>query len=298
VSQQDLAIVEDTQTTNAPALVMFDTQRMRALMDFADLMSKSLVTVPQHLHGKPADCMAIAMQAMRWGMDPFVVAQKTHIVSGKLGYEAQLVNAVVMSTNAIKGSFHYEYRGDGASLECRVGAVLRGEDAITWGEWLKSSDVQTKNSPLWKVNPRQQLGYLQVKNWARAYTPGAILGVYTPEEIEAMPARAMGDADEVPTGPRRRSEAHAAPAGSGVDSSTGEVVPPATDGGTDKPPAPPAAAGAGGSISGGQVAYLRNKLKSAGVAEQAICDRYQVASLELLSPEQFDEQKSALLTMV
>ncbi len=28
------------------------------------------------------------------------------------------------------------------------------------------------------------MGYLQAKNWARAYTPGAILGVYTPDELE------------------------------------------------------------------------------------------------------------------
>lgn len=35
------------------------------------------------------------MQAVQWGMNPFAVAQKTHFVSGKIGYEAQLVNAVI-----------------------------------------------------------------------------------------------------------------------------------------------------------------------------------------------------------
>ncbi|SPX63869.1 Uncharacterised protein [Leclercia adecarboxylata] len=37
--------------------------------------------------------MAIIMQAMQWGMNPYAVAQKTHLVNGVLGYEAQLVNA-------------------------------------------------------------------------------------------------------------------------------------------------------------------------------------------------------------
>jgi hypothetical protein len=37
------------------------------------------------------------MQAAQWGMNPFAVAQKTHVVNGTLGYEAQLVNAVVSS---------------------------------------------------------------------------------------------------------------------------------------------------------------------------------------------------------
>lgn len=184
---------EITTTTSAepvPAALLFDPQRIQSLMTFAEMMAKSHVTVPDHLKGKPADCMAIAMQSMQWSMNPFAVAQKTHIVSGRLGYEAQLVNAVVQQSNAIRGAFHYEYRGEGQNLECRVGAVLRGDTDVTWGEWLRSGDVQTKNSPLWKVNPKQQLGYLQVKNWARLYCPGAILGVYTPDELEQAPAGA------------------------------------------------------------------------------------------------------------
>jgi hypothetical protein len=97
------------------------------------------------------------------------------------------------------GRFHYEYRGEGANVECRVGAVIRGERDITWGEWLSAASVTTKNSPLWKTNPKQQLGYLQVKNWARAHTPGAILGVYSTDELEDFPVRDMGTAEVVET---------------------------------------------------------------------------------------------------
>lgn len=150
----------------------------------ADRMASGRMTVPEYLRGNIGDCMAIAMQAMLWNMDPFAVAQKTHIVSGRLGYEAQLVNAVLQNSGAVRGLPHYEYRGEGGALECRVGFVPRGGREIVWNEFLKISDITTKNSPLWKVNPKQQLGYLQVKNWARAYAPGAILGVYTVDELE------------------------------------------------------------------------------------------------------------------
>ncbi len=37
---------------------------------------------------------------------------KTHLVNGVLGYEAQLVNAVIASSSAINGRFHYRYGGD------------------------------------------------------------------------------------------------------------------------------------------------------------------------------------------
>lgn len=196
---RELAVL-NAEPSTASAAIMMNPTHMQALIDFSEVMARSQMTVPAHLKGNPADCMAIAMQAAQWGMNPFAVAQKTHIVSGRLGYEAQLVNAVVQASGAIKGAFHYDYKGAGDSLECRVGAVLRGEAEVTWGEWLRNGDVTTRNSPLWKVNPRQQLGYLQVKNWSRLYAPGAILGIYTPDELESIappPVRNMGAAEEV-----------------------------------------------------------------------------------------------------
>jgi hypothetical protein len=144
--------------------------------------------------------MAICIQAMLWNMDPFAVAQKTHLVNGRLGYEAQLVNAVLQNSGAIRGAPHYEYRGEGQALECRAGCVLRGESQVRWGEWLSINTVATKNSPLWKVNPRQQMGYLQIKNWARAFAPGAIMGVYTTDELDGMEPIAPISAPTLPAG--------------------------------------------------------------------------------------------------
>jgi hypothetical protein len=162
------------------------------LWRMAEALANSALSVPKELKGNIGDCLAIVTQAMIWGLNPFAVAQKAHVINGKLGYEAQLVNAVVMQSGAIRGSFSYEYNGDA----CRVGAVLRGESEITWGEWLSAATVTVKNSPLWKTNPKQQMGYLQVKNWARAYCPGALLGIYSADELEAMP-EAMTPAETV-----------------------------------------------------------------------------------------------------
>lgn len=184
-----------------PSAFLFDSQRMNSLMAFAEMVSKAVVTVPKHLHGKPADCLAITLQAMRWRMDPYVVASKTHVVNGNLGYEAQLVIAVLKNSGAVKGRPHYEYRGEGTSLECRAGFVPAGEEAIVWTEWLSISRITVQNSPLWKSNPKQQFGYLQARNWARLYAPDALLGVYTEDELQAAPAqpteRHMGAAEEV-----------------------------------------------------------------------------------------------------
>ncbi|HIE8608095.1 TPA: recombinase RecT [Klebsiella variicola subsp. variicola] len=185
MENRNIAVIDQQapSTMNNGSLLL-NGDVMDRMMKIADVMSQGISTVPKHLQGKPSDCLAIVMQAARWGMDPYVVGQKTHVINGTLGYEAQLVSAVLTATGAIRGRFHYEYRGEKDLMECRVGAVISGEKDITWNEWLCVSEVTIKNSPLWKSNPRQQIGYLQVKYWARAYTPWAILGVYTPDELE------------------------------------------------------------------------------------------------------------------
>lgn len=193
---------------------IFSPSGLQKLQAFAEVMAQGKATVPAHLSGKPADCLAIALQAAQWGMNPYAVAQKTHLVNGTLGYEAQLVNAVITSSTAVQGRFKYEYGGDweklkpGAAnasnergLSVRVGAVLKGESEITWGEPLYMEYVTTRNSPLWKTAPKQQLAYLAVKYWARLYCPDVILGVYTPDEFEpaqrserdVTPARSRAD---------------------------------------------------------------------------------------------------------
>ncbi|KMD15226.1 recombinase RecT [Klebsiella pneumoniae] len=185
MENKNIAVIDQQapSTMNNGSLLL-NGDVMDRMLKIADVMSQGISTVPKHLQGKPSDCLAIVMQAARWGMDPYVVGQKTHVINGTLGYEAQLVSAVLTATGAIRGRFHYEYRGEKDLMECRVGAVISGENDITWNEWLCVSEVTIKNSPLWKSNPKQQIGYLQVKYWARAYTPWAILGVYTPDELE------------------------------------------------------------------------------------------------------------------
>lgn len=179
-------VAQESSQITASTLIMQGGSFDRVMILAKMMAEGSKVSVPLHLQGSEADCAAVVMQALQWGMNPFAVAQKTFLVGKVLGYEAQLVNAVLQSTGAIRGRFHYEYKGEGENLTCRVAAIPAGESELVWGEWLSLFQVTIRNSPLWKTNQRQQLGYLQVKNWARAFCPGAILGVYSPDELETI----------------------------------------------------------------------------------------------------------------
>lgn len=85
------------------------------------------------------------MQAMQWGMNPYAVAQKTHLVNGVLGYEAQLVNAVIASSSAIHGRFHYRYGGDYGRSQMKETYTVQIEGVKVWVEVVnrKASYVAT-----------------------------------------------------------------------------------------------------------------------------------------------------------
>ncbi|HAG3179121.1 TPA: recombinase RecT [Salmonella enterica] len=198
----DIAITSQPGATVGTAAAIFSPEGMDRLVRFATLMADSKATVPQHLAGKPADCLAVTMQAAQWGMNPFAVAQKTHVVNGTLGYEAQLVNAVVSSSNLLSTRLNYRWDGDWSkvngksdkspSLTVTVSAVLKGE---TEPRELTISMAQAgvRNSPLWEQDPRQQLAYLCVKRWARLHAPDVLLGVYTPDELQEATPRVERD---------------------------------------------------------------------------------------------------------
>ena len=100
--------VTDQNTVVNSNVALFDSQYLNAISTFAQIMAQGNATVPKHLQGNQADCMAVAMQAAQWQMNPFAVAQKTHLINGVLGYEAQLVNAVISRSGVLASRFEYE----------------------------------------------------------------------------------------------------------------------------------------------------------------------------------------------
>lgn len=212
----DLQVPHSTQTTD----LILDFDALEKIERFAAKMAKARGTVPAHIAGNEGDCMAIVMQSMQWGMNPFAVAQKTFSIKGVLGYEAQLINAVITARAPIKERLKFEWIGtkdewdkvignfeentstkkqdehgnpvkyrtpkwniaDERPLGVKVWATLRGEENPR-ELTIMLSQARTRNSTLWVDDPKQQLAYLAVKRWARLYCPDVILGVYSPDEL-------------------------------------------------------------------------------------------------------------------
>ena len=182
-------------------------QTLGEVVAFAQVMARADIALPKHLRNNAGACLAVTMQAHRWDMDAFAVANKTYEVNNRIAYEAQLVAAVVHTRAPIQGRPNYIYLGEGPSRQCKV--VCRMSDGEEREYTSPRFDqITTKNSPLWKSDPDQQLGYFSIRSWARRHTPEVILGVYTPDEVETFrnvtPKQAQG------TGMKARLESRAA----------------------------------------------------------------------------------------
>lgn len=224
---ENLPAIAHDGTGSAMSLVM-DNGAMESMMTAAKLMASARVTIPKHIQGSVGDCLAVIMQAAQWKMNPFAVAQKTHLTQGgALGYEAQLINAVIVSCGAIVGQPEFEFFGDWLKILGKVAEKTSEKSGgkyyvSTWDRGAESglgvkciatlrgesepreiavllAQAWPRFSTQWATDPQQQITYLAVRKFARRYAPGAILGVYTVEE--------MSDADAV------EKEINPAPAG-------------------------------------------------------------------------------------
>lgn len=232
------------QNVSSTALMM-DNASMDKMMRLAEFMASGKSALPGHFRGSPGDCLAVVMQACQWNLNPYAVAQKTFLINGTLGYEAQLIAAVINNSGVVKDRFSFEWFGDWKrvigkfaikkgdkgeyrvpgwqlsdeeGLGIRVWATLKGETEPRVLELLLAQ-ARTRNSTLWADDPKQQLAYLAQKRWARLYASDVILGVYSPDEFEHPAPRDMGQAEVVrPTVSQELLDAAQAAAERGVAS--------------------------------------------------------------------------------
>lgn len=185
----------------------------KELMDMANMMAASGQMVRDFYRGNPGDCAGLIMICQPYGFNPFMVSWKTYKASksadAPVSFEGQLVNAMVNMSAPIKGRLRYEYDGEGPTRRCTVSGTDRetGDDITYTTPMFK--DITVKNSPLWKNDPDQQLGYYAARSWARRHFPELLLGVYTREEIEEAPPRDITPR-AAPSGPNLASRLAAA----------------------------------------------------------------------------------------
>lgn len=229
-----------------------EPRSMSDVMEFAKLMAISGICIRPIFRGNPGACLAVTLQAMKWGADPFAVANKAFVVNDQLSYESQLVHAIVNSSARLAKRLDAVFEGEGQGRQCRVHGYIKGDDEAR--EYLspKLGEIPTKNSPLWKADPDQQLFYYSTRAWARRWLPEVLLGIYTPEEL-APPVELTAEPNPAEVKPQRKQSqlerfeerGGAAPPETPQEAATAQDPTAGADGSQDAPeaaPAPPSAA--------------------------------------------------------
>ena len=180
-AKTNLAVAGSTEISGAVGGLAF--KDMGQVMEFSKLMAVSGQAVPKHLRAAPGACLAISLQSLNWRMDPFAVANKSYMVNDRIAYEAQLIHAVIEQRAPIKGRIKGRLEGKDTTRQWFLSVETKDGDLIEY-EGPEIGKITTKNSPLWKADPDQQLWYYSVRAMCRRHFPDVILGVYEKEEIE------------------------------------------------------------------------------------------------------------------
>lgn len=192
------------------AVPLLDTSKFEHMQRIATGMARSTL-IPDSLREEgtkdnkqelpfervAANCFLIVNQAVRWGLDPFSVAQAVSVVHGKLCYEGKLVAAVIQAKLGF--NLHHHFVGEGEAMRVYLSDKLLTSEVVTTlkpgirrpdmrlfdgsvSEWKTSGN----GSPWSPKNFVRMLIYRGTRDWCRIYEPALMLGVYTPDEMLDM----------------------------------------------------------------------------------------------------------------
>lgn len=230
---QPAAVSSLPAVRGAASAAVFVPTDFGGVMEMAKLMAQSDAAVPKHLRHNPGMCLSVAMTAYQNAFNPFLLAGDTYVVNDILAYGAKSIGAMVDNSPQLAEPLDVAFSGDWPDRVALVTGKFRGVEKPRTVE-VKANTITTRNSPLWKAQPDQQLLYYSKRAWARAWMPGVLLGMLAEDEVAAE--RAM---DITPPRPTRASmggagfepdSATATEVRGEVDPVTGEIhEPPAED---------------------------------------------------------------------
>lgn len=167
--------------------MLFDTARFNQAYRIATAFADSGL-VPDHFKKNPAGVFVVLHMATRMQLDPFMVLQKTYMVHGRPGMEAQLVIALVNARGPFTGPIQWRFEGEGKDRKCTAYATHAKtgelcEAVVTWA-MVEAEGWNKKAGSKWLTLERLMFQYRSATFLARLYCPEVIMGLSTADELE------------------------------------------------------------------------------------------------------------------
>lgn len=155
-----------------------------AVIPFAEVTKMAAVAASSRMFGfKTQDeALAIMLLCQGEGLHPAVAMRDYHVISGRPSMKADAMLARFQQAGgSVKWTRYDESAVSGVFSHPQGGSV-----EITWNmEQAKRANLSGKD--VWKAHPRAMLRARCISEGIRTVFPACIVGVYTPEEIQAMP---------------------------------------------------------------------------------------------------------------
>lgn len=191
--KREIRVVED----DSPLAYIMDTAKFEHCYRIAEAMSRASL-IPQHLKGgtkeeTAANCFLVVNQALRWHMDPFLIAPETYAIQGKLGYQGKLVAAVINTRAGLADKLRYDFSGEKGTDNFTVTVSGRFEGEAEPRTVSVSVGMAKTQNQMWTKDPEQKLVYTGSIRWARRHAPEVIMGVVTDDDLDEVKEQAMID---------------------------------------------------------------------------------------------------------
>ncbi len=161
---------------------------MTDLVPFAEMSKMAAVAANSRMFGfKTQDeALAIMLLCQGEGLHPAVALRDYHVISGRPSMKS---DAMLARFQQAGGSVKWS-RYDEAGVSGVFSHPAGGSVEITWTiEQAKAANLSGKD--VWKAYPRAMLRARCISEGIRTVFPACIVGVYTPEEVDAMPAEPL-----------------------------------------------------------------------------------------------------------
>lgn len=208
---------------------LLDTAKFEHMWRVATIYAASKI-VPAHCQGDRETCFVLIQMAVRLGVDPLMFMQKTFVVQGKPGMEAQMAIALVNSRGPFTGAIQWKLEGEGSSRQATAFATHKETGEICHCTVsMKIAEAEGwlgKSGSKWKTMPDQMLRYRSAAWLARLYAPECLMGMQTLDELEDIGAerQTLANLPEGRTSFRAPDVVAESVAAELVDKSTGEVT--------------------------------------------------------------------------
>lgn len=235
--RQQLPMIQDSGEFS----MLLDSAKFHQLQRIGHMYATSKM-VPQHFQGDEASCMVAVQMAMRLQVDPFMFLQKTYVVGGKPGMEAQMAIALVNTRGPFEGPIDWNFKHDDNNrvIEATAFATHRKtgrvcSSTLTWETVVAEGWDKNKK---WTSLREQMFAYRSAVFLARRYCPEVLMGMAMAEELEeiditpaatrtvepANPAPGLKEKLGIPRGAVIDAEPSKAAAKPGPDATTEQLV--------------------------------------------------------------------------